>query len=309
MELESWVVSTIARSLAFSTPLLWAALGEIFAERAGVVNLGVEGMMILGAVSGFIVAQTTGSPLLGLLVAALVGGAAGLIHAFFSITLRANQYVSGLALTILGLGVAGLVGRAYVGIPLSTPMKTVTVPGLADIPILGPALFTNQHLLTYAGLVVAILLGVLLFTTRLGIAIRSAGESPAATDALGINVFALRYACVAFGGMMAGIGGAYLSLAYRPTWTDGMTAGMGWIALAIVIFAAWRPARAILAAFIFGACFHLAFRLQNIFPAEFLQMLRYLVTILSLTLIALGRGGRQAGAPAALGQPYTRGER
>ena len=309
MDLESWLVPTVARSLAFSTPLLWAALGEIYAERSGVVNLGVEGMMILGAMSGFIAAQTTGSPLLGLAAAATVGGLAGLLHAFFSVTLRANQYVSGLALTIFGLGLSGLVGRNYVGIPLADPMQTVTVPGLAAMPILGPALFSEQYLLTYAGLVVAILLGVVLFMTKIGVIIRSAGESPAATDALGINVFLVRYLCVTFGGVMAGIAGAYLSLAYRPTWTDGMTAGMGWIALAIVIFAAWRPVRAIFAAFIFGACFHLAFRLQNVFPAEFLQMLPYLVTILSLTLIALGRGGRRAGAPAALGEPYTRGER
>ncbi len=309
MDLESWLVSTTARSLAFSTPLLWAALGEIYAERAGVVNLGLEGMMILGAIAGFITAQTTDSALLGVLVAAGVGGLAGLLHAFIAITLRANQYVSGLALTIFGLGLAGLVGRAYVGVPLANPMQAVTVPGLGQLRVIGPALFTNQHLLTYLGLVMAVLLSVLLFATRWGVVIRSAGESPAATDALGVNVFAVRYLCVMFGGAMAGVAGAYLSLAYRPSWTEGMTAGMGWIALAIVIFAAWRPARAIFAAFIFGACFHLAFRLQNVFPPEFLQMLPYLVTILSLTLIALGRGGQQAGAPAALGKPYTRGER
>lgn len=309
MELESWLVSTIARSLAFSTPLLWAALGEIYAERSGVVNLGVEGMMILGAVAGFMAAQTTGSPLIGLVAAVVVGSLAGLVHAFFAVTLRANQYVSGLALTIFGLGLSGLVGRAFVGVPLANPMRTVTVPGLSSLPIIGPAFFTDQHLLTYAGLVVAVLLSVLLFATKVGVVVRSAGESPAATDALGLNVFVTRYLCVVFGGAMAGIAGAYLSLAYRPTWTEGMTAGMGWIALAITIFAAWRPARAILAAFIFGACFHLAFRLQNVLPAEFLQMLPYLVTILSLTLIALGRGGRRAGAPAALGTAYTRGER
>ena len=309
MELESWLVSTIARSLAFSTPLLWAALGEIYAERSGVVNLGVEGMMILGAVAGFMAAQTTGSPLVGLVAAVVVGSLAGLVHAFFAVTLRANQYVSGLALTIFGLGLSGLVGRAFVGVPLESPMRTVTVPGLSSLPIVGPAFFTDQHLLTYAGLIVAVLLSVVLFATKVGVVIRSAGESPAATDALGLNVSLTRYLCVVFGGAMAGIAGAYLSMAYRPTWTEGMTAGMGWIALAITIFAAWRPARAILAAFVFGACFHLAFRLQNVLPAEFLQMLPYLVTILSLTLIALGRGGRRAGAPAALGTAYTRGER
>ena len=309
MELESWLVSTIARSLAFSTPLLWAALGEIYAERSGVVNLGVEGMMILGAVAGFMAAQTTGSPLVGLVAAVVVGSLAGLVHAFFAVTLRANQYVSGLALTIFGLGLSGLVGRAFVGVPLENPMRTVTVPGLSSLPIIGPAFFTDQHLLTYAGLVVAILLSVLLFATKVGVVVRSAGESPAATDALGLNVFLTRYLCVIFGGAMAGIAGAYLSMAYRPTWTEGMTAGMGWIALAITIFAAWRPARAIFAAFIFGACFHLAFRLQNVLPAEFLQMLPYLGTQWWLTLMAHGRGGRRAGAPAALGTAYARGER
>lgn len=309
MDLENTLISMVARSLAFSTPLLWAALGEIYAERSGVVNLGVEGMMILGAISGFIVTQTTGSPLLGIAAAALAGGLAALLHAFVSITLRANQYISGLALTILGLGLAGLFGRAYVGIPLANPMQPVTVPGLSSLPIIGPAVFTNQHLLTYGGLIMALILSVLLFNSRLGVTIRSAGESPQATDALGLNVFAVRYSCVVFGGVMAGIAGGYLSLAYRPAWTEGMTSGMGWIALAIVIFASWRPVRAIGAAFVFGACFHLAFRLQESFPPEFLQMLPYLVTILSLILLALGRGSRRAGAPAGLGEPYTRGER
>ena len=205
MELESWIVSTIARSLAFSTPLLWAALGEIYAERAGVVNLGVEGMMILGAVAGFIVAQTTGSPLLGIVAAASVGGLAGLLHAFIAVTLRADQYVSGLALTILGIRSSGP-RRAGVRRRAATKSDAAPLPyqGSRDLPVVGPALFTNQHLLTYAGLVVAVLLSVLLFTTRLGVVIRSAGESPAATDALGIDVFGVRYACVVFGGVMAG---------------------------------------------------------------------------------------------------------
>ena len=304
-----WLISTVGRALAFSTPLLWAALGEIYAERAGVVNLGLEGMMILGAIMGFIAGQTTGSPLLGLVVAAGAGGLAALLHAFISITLRANQYVSGLALTILGLGLAGLLGRGYEGIPLRQPMRAVSVPLLSDIPVIGPAFFTNQYLLTYAGLLIAVLLWFVLRYTKVGVTLRSVGESPKAADSLGINVFTVRYLAVIFGGLMAGVAGGYLSLAYRPSWSEGMTAGMGWIALAITIFAAWSPLRAILAAFLFGACFHLSFRLQGTFPTEFLQMLPYVFTIIALTVIALSKAGRRSGAPEALGEPYSRGER
>ena len=309
MELEAWLISATARSLAFATPLLWAALGEIYAERSGVVNLGVEGMMILGALSGFIVGHTTGDPVLGVLAAAAVSGFAASIHAFFAITLRANQYVSGLALTIFGLGLSGVLGRPYQGIALANPFRTVTVPVLSDIPILGPALFQGQHVLTYLGILVAILLWFILFYTRLGINIRSVGESPAAADALGVNVYLIRYGCVIFGGMMAGVAGSYLSLAYRPSWSDGMTAGMGWIALAITIFAVWHPLKALWGAFLFGACFHLAFRLQGVLPAELLRLLPYVVTIVALALASLSRTGRRQGAPEAIGVPYVRGER
>jgi general nucleoside transport system permease protein len=309
VDLESWLISTIARSLAFSTPLLWAALGEIYAERSGVVNLGVEGMMILGALSGFVVAQTTGSPFIGVLAATWIGGLAALVHAFLAVTIRANQYISGLALTIFGLGLAGVLGRPWQGAPLANPFRTVELPLLAEIPIIGPALFQGQYGLTYLGIVMAALLGLLLFHTRLGLTIRSVGESPAAADALGVNVYLTRYLCVIFGGMMAGIGGGYLSLAYRPSWSEGMTAGMGWIALAIAIFAAWRPLRAVLGALLFGACFHLAFRLQPYLAPELLRLLPYAATILVLTLTSLGRVGRRQGAPEALGSPYVRGER
>lgn len=309
MELESWLISATARSLAFATPLLLAALGEIVAERAGVVNLGVEGMMILGALTGFVVAQLSGDPVLGVLAAALAAGLAALLHAFLAITLRANQYVSGLALTIFGLGLTGVLGRPWQGQPLANPFRTVTVPGLSDLPFLGPALFQGQHVLTYLAILAAVLLWLLLFYSRLGVSVRSVGESPAAADALGVNVFALRYGCVVFGGMMAGVAGSYLSLAYRPSWSEGMTAGMGWIALAIAIFAAWNPVRALWGAFLFGACFHLAFRLQGVLPAEFLRLLPYVATIAALTLASLTRAGRRQGAPEALGVPYVRGER
>lgn len=303
------VTTTVARALAFSTPLLWAALGEIYAERAGVVNLGVEGMMILGAVTGFIVGQATGDPYVALLAAAGAGGLAALVHAFISITLQADQYVSGLAITIFGLGLSGLVGRDYVGVPLEHPMTKVTVPFLSEIPLLGPALFTDQHLLTYLGLLAALLLWFVLYYTRLGLRLRTVGESPVAADVAGVGVARTRYLAVSFGGVMAGVAGAYLSLAYRPSWGESMTDGMGWIALALAIFALWDPLRAVGAAFLFGAFFTLRFRLQTYFPPELLTLMPYVFTIVALIFVSLSKGGRAFGAPEALGRAYRRGER
>ena len=308
MELDLFT-STAARALAFSTPLLWAALGEIYAERAGVVNLGVEGMMILGAVLGFIVGQTTGEPYLALLVAAGAGGAAGFVHAFISITLRANQYVSGLAITIFGLGLSGLLGRNYVGVPLRGAMQRVDLPLLSDIPLLGPAFFSDQYVVTYLGLLAALFLWFVLYHTRLGMILRTVGESPVAADVAGISVSRIRYLAVTFGGVMAGVAGGYLSLAYRPSWGENMTNGMGWIALALAIFALWDPLRAVGAAFLFGAFFTLSFRLQTYFAPELLTLMPYVFTIVALVFVALGKGGRAFGAPEALGQPYSRGER
>ena len=304
------MLSTVARALAFSTPLLFAALGEIYAERSGVVNLGVEGMMVMGAVVGFIVGQATGLPYLALLCAALVGTLMGLVHAVISITLNANQFVSGLALTIFGLGLSGLLGRGYVGQPLGRPMRAVDVPGLAELPLLGPALFSGQRLLTYAGLLLALLLWFVLHHTRLGVTLRSVGESPRAADTAGVSVSRVRYLAVMFGGLLAGVAGGYLSLAYRPSWGEGMTNGMGWIALALTIFALWDPLRAVGASFLFGAFFYLSFtRLQMLIAPELLTMMPYIMTIVALSLIALRQGKRAFGAPEALGQPYHRGER
>jgi len=204
---EEWLISTIARALAYGTPLLLGTLGEVYAERSGVVNLGVEGMMAIGAFSAFAVAQSTGNPGLGILVAAVAGGGAALIHAFLTVTLRANQYVSGLALTMFGLGLSGLLGRGWEGVPLKNPLPAITVPYLADIPILGPMLFQNQSIITYLGLVLAVVLWVLLYRTRWGITLRSVGESPATADALGVNVYLVRYLAVILGGVLAGVAG------------------------------------------------------------------------------------------------------
>jgi simple sugar transport system permease protein len=283
-----WVLATAIRAMALGTPILWGTLGEIVAERSGVINLGVEGMMILGALAAFVVAQLTGQPAVGLGVAAAVGGAAALLHAFVSITLRANQYVSGLALTMFGLGLAGLLGRGWEGRPLLDTLPEISA-------------------LTYAGLGLAAALWAVFYHTRWGIVLRSVGEMPAAADALGVNVALVRYLAVAFGGVMAGAAGAFLSLAYRPAWTEGMTAGMGWIVIAIAIFAAWDPLRAVAGALLFGALFHLSFRLQAWVAPELLKMMPFAFTILALAATAGGRRGQ--GAPEALGVPYVTGER
>ncbi len=308
MNEESWILSTLSRAAAFGTPLLWAALGEICAERSGVINLGVEGMMILGAFAAFAVAYTTGNPYLGILVAAIVGGAAALLHASVTITLRANQYVSGLALSMLGLGLAGLLGRGWEGRPLFNALPDVTLPGLAHIPILGPALFTHQSVLTYLGFLMAILLWFVLTRTYWGIVIRSVGEAPAAVDTLGLPVALIRYACVVFGGMLAGVAGSFLSVSYLPAWTTGITGGMGWIALALTIFAAWDALKAIVVALLFGALYHLSFRLQAWIAPELLKLMPYACTIAVLAVMAMSQSQRGQRAPEALGRPYVRGQ-
>jgi simple sugar transport system permease protein len=308
MELDL-LSGTFARALIFSTPLLWAALGEIYAERAGVVNLGVEGMMILSAVVGFIVGQSTGSPWLGFLAAALIGTLVAAFHAFVSITLRANQYVSGLAITIFGMGLSGLLGRNYVGVELKNAISFFSVPALKDIPFFGKAFFTEQYLFTYLGLLVAGLLWFVLYHTRLGLVLRTVGESPVAADVAGINVGRVRYLAVMFGGFMSGIAGGFLSLSYYASWIEGVTNGMGWIALALAIFAIWDPLRCILAAFLFGIFFTLQYRLQEVFSPQLLSMMPFIFTILALIAMALSKGRRAFGAPEALGIPYQRGER
>jgi general nucleoside transport system permease protein len=273
------------------------------------VNLGVEGMMALGAVTGFAVAFATGEVWWGLGAAALAGVAGASLHAVVAITLRADAYVSGLSLTMLGLGLSALIGRSWVGRPLPEPMRVLDVPGLRDLPLLGPAMFQGQHLLTYGALVAALVAWVVVYHTRAGLVLRSVGENPAAVDAAGLPVRRVRYAAVLIGGLLAGVGGGYLSLAYRPSWGEGMVNGLGWIALALAIFAMWDPLRVVVAGLLFGACFTLAFRLQTVFPPELLTMLPYLFTVVALVFTAWRRGRRAFGAPEALGRPYLRGER
>jgi len=305
---ETWVIATFSRTLAYGTPLLLGTLGEIYAERSGVLNLGIEGMMIMGAYSAFAIAYTTGNPWLGILTAAVVGGAFSLIHAFASITLKANQVVSGLALTMLGLGLSGVLGRGWEGKPLPAPLGKITVPVLSDIPVLGPILFDGQNMIVYLTILLVPLLWYILYRTRIGITIRSVGENPATADSLGINVGRVRYLCVVVGGILAGVAGGYLSVAYRPAWTEGMTAGMGWIVIALTIFAFWNPAIGLLGAYLFAALYHLSFRLQPWVSPELLRAMPYAFAIVVLIAVSRGTLQKRMGAPAALTLPYTRGE-
>jgi len=305
---ETWIITTFSRSLAYGTPLLLGTLGEIYAERSGVLNLGVEGMMIMGAYSAFTTAYITGNPWLGILVAAVVGGAFSLIHAFASVTLKANQVVSGLSLTMLGLGLSGMFGRGWEGKPLPVSIPKITVSGLSKIPFLGPILFEGQNLIVYLAIILVPLLWYILYRTRIGITIRSVGESPATADSLGINVDRVRYVCVFIGGVLAGVAGGYLSVAYRPAWTEGMTAGIGWIVIALTIFACWNPAYGMLGAYLFAALYHLSYRLQPWVSPEFLKAMPYAFAILVLIFVSRGTLQKRMGAPAALSLPYTRGE-
>ncbi len=307
----AFFVSILAVTIEAGASLLYATIGEIYTERSGVLNLGLEGMMLMGAVTGFIVAKDTDSVWAGLVAAMIVGGLLALIHAFLTITLRANQVVCGLALTIFGTGLANFLGRSYVGL-IGPKFTGIWLPVLGDIPILGEALF-RQDILVYAIYLLVPLAWFFLYKTRPGLHLRAVGENPQAADALGVNVAGLRYFYTILGGVLVGLGGAHLSLAYTPGWTEGLTMGRGWIAIALVIFATWSPARAVVGAILFGGINAVQFRMQaagtNI-PAPFLNMLPYIATIVVLVMITWWEGFRKRlGAPAALGLAYVREEK
>lgn len=310
MSVQEFWIPLLAVAITAGTPILFAALGELITERAGINNLGMEGIMLVGAVSGFMAAVATGSPWLGLLAAMFAGGGMALIHAVLTITLRANQIVSGLALVTFGTGLSGYLGKNYVGIPVHQKFMPVPLGPLADIPFLG-TIFFQQDVLVYISYILVLALTFYLYRTRPGLTLRALGENPAAADALGLNVFALKYVYVVAGGMLSGIGGAYLSLAYAPSWLENMTAGRGWIAVALVIFALWNPVRAMLGAYLFGGIDSLGFRLQAVgveISPFILDMLPYLFTVLVLVFVVARHKGRLA-APGALGLSYDREER
>ena len=306
--MEEVFVSVAQRTLITGTPLLLGTIGEVICERSGILNLGVEGMMAIGAVSAFIVTYISHNPWLGLLAGVIAGVLISMIHAFASISLQGNQVVSGLALTMLGLGISGLVGKPYVGHPLTVKMKTVAIPFLSDIPVVGK-IFFNQSPFFYMAMILAVAAWFVLEYTRLGIRIRSTGENPKATETQGINVDRIRYLCVLIGGGFAGMAGANLSISYSKSWFEGMTAGRGWIVIAITIFSLWNPMRAVIGAFLFGGIFVLQYLLQPLgISPNFLAMLPYMATLIVLILISL-RGKRSVNAPEMLGEPYTRGGR
>ena len=298
-------VILVASLMVAAVPILLAALGELVVEKAGVLNLGVEGMMIMGAICGFITAVGTGSPVLGFVGGALGGAALSLIFAFLTQVLLANQVATGLALTLFGLGLSSLMGQNYNGIK---PPLTEAVPfgPLRDIPVLGKIVFSHDWVVYFSVLMVVVLWWVLK-ATRLGLILRAVGESHEAAHALGYKVNRIRLAAIAFGGAMAGMGGAYVSLVRVPQWVDGITAGAGWIALAIVVFASWKPWRALIGAYLFGGISVLQLNLQAAgsgIPVEYLSMSPYLITILVLVIMSSGRGRAALNAPAALGQNF-----
>jgi simple sugar transport system permease protein len=310
--------------VASGTVLLFAALGEILAERSGVLNLGVEGMMLIGAMSAFSTTIATGNPWLGVLVAMLVAGLLSQIHAFIVITLQADQVVSGLALTLLGAGISLVLGEGLSKAGTVSLMPNFSVPLLSEIPILGPIFFTRQSVLVYIGYLLTPLVWYYINRTRPGLHLRAVGEYPSAADALGINVFRMRYLYVFVGGMLAGLGGATISLAVAPGWFSELTTGgQGWIAVGLVIFAQWDPLRAAVGSYAFGALRRLILDIQgptvlfgmrnafyyNPYLGFFLQMLPYAFTVIVLVIGSREAIRKRLGAPAALGNPYIRGER
>lgn len=287
-----------------ATPLLIAALGELVVERSGVLNLGVEGMMIVGAATGFAAAVLTGSTLVGVLAGIAAGMILAAVFAALALGLAANQVATGLALTILGIGVSGLIGRDFIG-ARRDPMAKIVVPWLSDLPVVGKVLFA-QDPVVYASALLAVGVWWFLWKSRAGLVLRAVGENHASAHALGYSVLRIRLLAVLFGGGCAGLAGAYLSLAYTPFWSPGMTAGRGWIALAIVVFASWLPLRAVIGAYLFGGVTVLQLHAQARgwgIPSQAMSALPYIATILVLVVINLRRRG-DAQAPAALGTPF-----
>lgn len=300
------MIPVLAGTLAAATPLIFAGLGELVAERSGVINLGVEGMILIGAIAGFAAAAETGlGPAAGLPAGALAGMGAALVFAVFALSLAANQAACGLALTIFGIGLSAFIGQHYVSYSLPG-LKPLSIPLLSDIPVIGPVLF-HQDAVVYLSLAAFALVAWTLAKTRLGLLLKAVGESPEAAHAIGYPVLLIRYGAVLFGGAMAGLGGAYLSTVYTPLWVQNMSAGRGWIAVALVVFAAWKPGRLLLGAYLFGAVTILQFHAQGLgiaLPVQLLAALPYLATIVVLVLISRDRRLLQLNLPASLGKPY-----
>ncbi|MCB1446716.1 MAG: ABC transporter permease [Rhizobiaceae bacterium] len=298
--------SILITIITASTPLVIASAGELVTERSGVLNLGVEGMMIMGAVTAFAATQITGSPYAGIVAGIAAGALTSLLFGVLTLSLVANQVATGLALTILGLGLSGMLGEPYVGVQ-GIRLPQLAIPGLASIPFVGPVLF-RQDLIFY--LSIALVFGThwFLFRSRAGLVIRSIGDNHASAHALGINVIGIRYLTVMYGGACAGLAGAYLSLVYTPQWVENMTTGRGWIALALVVFASWRPLRLLAGGYLFGAVSIGQLHAQAFgiaIPSQFLSALPYLATVIVLIVISKNRRLTLINTPASLGRSFV----
>lgn len=299
------IVAIIVAMMTAATPLLFAALGELVTEKSGVLNLGVEGMMLVGAVTGFATTAATGSGTLGVIAAAVAGAAMALLFAILTLALLANQVATGLALTLFGVGLSALIGRSFVGMPLPR-LPVLDIPGLTDLPIVGPLLFGHDTLI-YLGLAAVPAIHLFLNRTRAGLILRAVGESHDAAHAIGYPVIRIRLLATLFGGAMSGIGGAYLSLVYTPMWAENMTSGRGWIALALVVFATWKPVNLLIGAYIFGGVSIVQLHAQGAglaVPSQIMSMLPYLATILVLVLISRDQVRIRLNAPHCLGKSF-----
>jgi general nucleoside transport system permease protein len=300
-----YVIAFLASTAGAATPLVLASSGELVAERSGVLNLGLEGIMLVGAVTGFMATLHTGSLTVGLLAALLAGMAMSLVFGFLVLTLQTNQVATGLALTLFGIGLSAFLGRDLVGQTVE-PVARLSFPVLSDLPFIGPLLFRFDAVV-YLSLLLVAAVGWMLARTRIGLQIRAVGEAPHSAHAIGMPVVRLRYAAVLFGGAMAGVGGAYMSLALTPMWVEGMTAGRGWIALAQVVFATWKPRNVVLGAYLFGGVTVLQFHGQGMgldVPSQFLSMLPYLATIVILVIICRDPKTILLNKPMSLGQNF-----
>lgn len=299
------IILTVLTIVTAATPLVYAAIGELVVERAGVLNLGVEGMMLTGAVCAFAAAHYTGSGALGILAGLAAGMFMSLLFAFLTLSLQSSQVATGLALTIFGIGLSSLIGQSLVGIAFAG-LPVLSIPYLSDVPVLGRLLF-NHDILVYGSFALTFAVAWFLKYTKSGLILRSIGDSHDAAHALGLKVIRTRYLATMFGGACAGLAGAYLSLVYTPMWAENMSAGRGWIALALVVFAVWQPGRLLLGAYLFGGIGILQLHAQALginVPSQLLSMLPYITTILVLVLISRDRGRIRRNAPASIGQAF-----
>jgi len=305
------ITQLLSAAMAAGTPLLFATLGGILIERSGIIQLGAEGLMLMGAVTAAMTFLAWGNFPLAVLAVLVVTGLLGALHALLTVTLRANQIVSGLALTLFGSGLSAYLGKVITGQPLTGAVPKIDLAWLDGVPVLGP-LFAHLDVFTWLSLVLVALMALFLYKTRWGLHLKAVGDNPATADVMGIRVQGYRYVCVIVGSALMGLGGANLLMVFSPTWIEGMTAGRGWIAVALIIFARWNPIYALLAAYFFGVLDTLGFRMQlagSAIPSYFLKMIPYLITIAVLILVGWRTKHKLTGSPQALGVPYIREQR